>query len=156
MHLLCLKSMRTEQTSVEMEDSLERFLDGQRFGYDFALEEVKNGEKTSHWIWYVFPQMRGLGHSPNSTFYGIASLEEAKAYASHPVLGMRLREVTEALLGHKGKSPEEILGGIDALKVRSCMTLFDKVCPDDIYAKVLDAFYGGERCRRTLNMIGDE
>ena len=139
-----------------MEDKLERFLDGQMFGYECALEEVKNGEKTEHWIWYVFPQMRGLGHSSNSQFYGIASLEEAKAYAAHPVLGARLREVTEALLGHRGKSPEEIFGGIDAMKVRSCMTLFDRVCPDDIYAQVLDAFYSGKRCRRTLNMIGDE
>lgn len=139
-----------------MEDKLERFLDGQKFGYDCALEEVRNGEKTGHWIWYVFPQMRGLGHSSNSNFYGIASLEEAKAYVAHPVLGMRLREVTAALLGHRGKSPEEILGGIDALKVRSCMTLFDMVCPSDIYAQVLDAFYDGTRCRRTLSMLGDE
>lgn len=139
-----------------MEDGLERFLDAQRLGYDSALTEIRNGKKTGHWIWYVFPQMRGLGHSSKSTFYGIASLAEAKSYVEHPVLGVRLREVTKAFLEHKGKSPEEILGGIDAMKVRSCMTLFDVVCPEDMFAQVLDAFYDGKRCSRTLSMIGDE
>lgn len=134
------------------EESLDRFLDGQRFGYDCALDEIRNGRKTGHWIWYVFPQMRGLGHSPNSMYYGISSFEEAQAYLDHPVLGERLRKISAELLMHAGMDAADILGPVDARKVRSCMTLFDKVSPDDIFAQVLDTFYGGRRCRRTTEM----
>ena len=135
-----------------MEDGLERFLDAQRLGYDSALTEIRNGKKTGHWIWYVFPQMRGLGHSSNSKYYGISSIDEARAYLSHPVLGARLREIAEALLYHTGKSAEKILGRIDALKVRSSMTLFDMVCPNDVFDRVLQEFYDGVRCKRTQSM----
>ena len=124
--------------------NLERFLKAQRGDYDIALREIKAGRKTSHWIWYIFPQLKGLGHSYNSQFYGIDGIEEAKAYYSHPVLGQRLRDITEALLTHKGqKLIEEIMGGsLDALKLRSCMELFDQVAPGSIFKEVLVAFYG--------------
>lgn len=133
--------------------NLERFLDGQRFGYGYALNEIRNGHKDGHWIWYVFPQMKGLGYSPNSQFYGISGKEEAKAYLEHAVLGTRLREITGALLAIEGKSAEEILSPIDAMKVRSCMTLFDAVCPNDIFAEVLDRYYEGQRDPVTLRLL---
>lgn len=133
--------------------NLERFLDGQRFGYDYALEEIKAGEKNGHWIWYVFPQMKGLGHSPNSNYYGISSIDEAREYLAHPVLGARLREISEAFLAIEGKSAEEILSWIDALKVCSCMTLFDAVSPEDIFDKVLDKYYEGKRDGKTLALL---
>ena len=97
-------------------DRLERFLDGQRFGYETALKEMRNGRKVNHWIWYIFPQINGLGHSPNAQFYGILSLDEAKAYLEHQVLGQRLREITIAVLSHKGEDIYEIMGSrIDAI-----------------------------------------
>lgn len=135
------------------EDNIERFLVGQRFGFDYALDEIKRGRKTGHWIWYIFPQMRGLGYSPNSQYYGIESLDEARAYIAHKVLNARLREITLTLLEHTGEDIEAIMGGVDAMKLRSSMTLFDIVSPGDIYAKVLDAFYEGKRCQRTLDSM---
>lgn len=134
---------------------LDRFVSAQEYDYPVALSEIKAGRKYSHWIWYIFPQLKGLGRSYNSDFYGLASVAEAKAYLDHPVLGARLREIVQALLLHRGKNPKEILGDIDASKVRSSMTLFDKVCPGDIFARVLDEFYDGRRCNRTLRMIFD-
>ena len=135
-------------------DSLQRFLDGQRFGFESALAEMKAGEKRTHWIWYIFPQLRGLGHSYNSQFYGIADIDEAKAYLDHPVLGARLRVITLAVLSHSDKDIEEIMSTrIDAKKFKSSMTLFDVVSPNDIFARALDTFYGGSRSRRTLAML---
>lgn len=133
-----------------MDQTLEinRFIAAQdsRWGsYATALEEIRNGRKTSHWIWYIFPQLRGLGRSEIAYEYGIKGREEAEAYLAHPILGNRLREISQALLTHKGRSPEKILGMIDAMKVKSCMTLFDCISPDDVFAEVLDAFYHGER-----------
>ena len=133
--------------------NLERFLDGQRFGYEYALNEMKSGRKEGHWIWYVFPQMKGLGYSPNSQFYGISGKEEAKAYMEHPVLGARLREITEMLLAIEGKTAEEILSPIDAMKVKSCMTLFDAVCPDEIFADVLAKYYDSKKDPATLKLL---
>ena len=135
------------------QNNIERFLDGQRFGYGTALAEIRAGQKRSHWIWYVFPQLKGLGHSPNSVFYGIDGLGEAKEYLSHPVLGQRLREITQALLDNPGKDIECIMPGIDAVKLKSSMTLFDAACPDDIFNDVLQKYYGGQRDQRTLEMI---
>lgn len=132
---------------------LERFLDGQRFGYEYALNEMKSGRKEGHWIWYIFPQMKGLGYSPNSQFYGISGIEEAKAYLEHPVLGARLREITETLLAIEGKTAEEILSPIDAMKVKSCMTLFDAVCPDEIFADVLAKYYDSKKDPATLKLL---
>ena len=133
--------------------NLERFLDGQRFGYEYALNEMKSGRKEGHWIWYVFPQMKGLGYSPNSQLYGISGKEEAKAYLEHPVLGARLREITEMLLAIEGKTAEEILSPIDAMKVKSCMTLFDAVCPDEIFADVLAKYYDSKKDPATLKLL---
>ena len=137
-------------------DNLQRFLDGQRLDYEAALEEMRAGEKRSHWIWYVFPQMKGLGHSPNAQFYGIVDLEEARAYLAHPVLGTRLREITQEVLRHAGRDIVSIMGWeIDARKFKSSMTLFDAVSPDDIFAQALDVFFAGRRDRRTLAALLD-
>lgn len=133
--------------------NLERFIDGQCTSYaDFerALNEVRNGHKVSHWIWYIFPQLRGLGQSRYSYYYGISDRTEAEEYLRHPILGVRLRTITEALLEHEGKYPEAIFGSIDAMKVKSCMTLFDCISPNDIFSKVLDLFYEGKRDERSL------
>lgn len=130
------------------DNSLDRFIEGQNTSfadYTIALNEVKKGRKISHWIWYVFPQLRGLGQSKRSHYYGIANRQEAEVYLKHPILGQRLREITNALLEHEGKYPQSIFGSVDAMKVQSCMTLFDCVSPDDIFADVLDIFYEGER-----------
>ena len=133
---------------------LERFIEAQQLDYASALNEIKNGEKRGHWIWYIFPQIKGLGHSYNSEFYGISSKEEAKAYLGHPVLGVRLREITQALLDCDNLSADDIFGFPDVLKVRSCMTLFDLVAPDDIFNKVLYKYYEGQRCDKTIWRLG--
>lgn len=132
---------------------LQRFIEAQNDSYDQALKEIRNGRKLTHWIWYIFPQIKGLGFSYNSEYYGITSLQEAKDYLENELLRKRLFEITESLLMHKGKDIESIMGDIDALKLKSSMTLFDAVQPDDIFGEVLDEFYGGERCRRTLEKI---
>ena len=134
--------------------NLQRFLDMQQSDYATALQEMKDGEKRSHWIWYIFPQLRGLGHSSYSWIYGLADVEEAKAYLSHPVLGARLREVTHAVLTHHGKDIVAVMGSpIDAHKLRSSMTLFDAVSPNDVYRDVLNAFFDGKEDRRSLGAI---
>lgn len=134
-------------------NNTERFVDAQNSrwsGYDDALREIKSGKKTSHWIWYIFPQLRGLGFSRMSTYYGIADREEAIEYLNHPVLGQRLREITEALMTHTDKTATQIFGGIDAQKVKSCMSLFDSISPDDIFGKALDLFYKGMRDKKSI------
>ena len=134
--------------------NLNRFLGAQESFYADALKEIKRGYKESHWIWFIFPQMRGLGRSPMAENYGIKSIEEAHAYLEEPILKKRLIEISSALLKHKGKSTAyEILGTLDAIKVRSSMTLFDHVMPNAIFADVLDAFYNGERDVMTLELL---
>ena len=134
--------------------NLQRFLDAQESDYANALREIKQGYKQSHWIWFIFPQMRGLGRSYMAEYYGISSIEEARAYLDHPTLKSRLIEISTALLQHKDKSTAyEILGTIDAIKVRSCMTLFDHLLPNSIFAEVLDAFYNSQRDELTLNLF---
>lgn len=136
-----------------MEQDLEQFVSTQNeYGrYSATLKEIESGHKVSHWIWYVFPQLKGLGHSYNLQYYELAGEAEAKAYLAHPLLGARLREITAALLTHSDESAEELMGSpIDATKLRSCMTLFDAIAPGDTFARVLSTFYGGRRCRRTL------
>ncbi len=109
------------------------------------MAEIRAGRKVSHWMWFVFPQLAGLGRSEVSRFYGIASLAEARAYLAHPILGPRLREAASATLGSPGASAEAIFGGIDALKLRSSMTLFHRAAPDEaVFREVLERFYGGE------------
>lgn len=132
---------------------LQRFIEAQNDSYDQALKEIRNGRKLTHWIWYIFPQIKGLGFSYNSEYYGITSLQEARDYLENGLLRKRLFEITESLLMHKGKDIESIMGDIDALKLKSSMTLFDAVQPGSIFGEVLDEFYGGERCRRTLEKI---
>lgn len=135
-------------------NSLQRFLDAQKNQYYIALREMREGSKRSHWIWFIFPQIQGLGQSPESKRYGISDLDEAKAYLSHPVLGARLREITAEVLKHTDSSIRTIMGGgIDVKKFKSSMTLFDAVSPNDIFAKALETFYGGERDNKTLEMI---
>ena len=136
-----------------MPHNLQRFLSAQEHDYPIALCEIQNGCKQSHWIWYIFPQIKGLGHSYQSEYYGIANRQEAEAYLAEPTLNARLREITLALLEHKDKTAQQILGGIDAMKVKSSMTLFDLIEPNGIYADVLNKFYKGERCRRTIEFI---
>ena len=134
--------------------NLQRFLDAQENDYADALREIKQGYKQSHWIWFIFPQMRGLGRSSMAEYYVISSIEEARAYLDHPTLKARLLEISTALLKHKGKSTAyEILGTIDAIKVRSSMTLFDYIMPHAIFAEVLDAFYNSERDELTIRIL---
>jgi len=129
---------------------LERFVEAQRVSYDDALRELRAGRKTSHWMWFVFPQLAGLGRSEMARHYGIASLDEARAYLAHPVLGPRLLECVVAVLAAPGASAESILGPVDAMKLRSSMTLFHRAAPDEpSFAEVLDRFYGGVPDDRT-------
>jgi uncharacterized protein (DUF1810 family) len=125
---------------------LQRFVDAQDRGgtYDRALQELRDGRKTSHWMWFVFPQIAGLGRSAMAQRYAISSLDEARAYLVHPVLGARLRESARVLTGLDTGAPGEVLGGIDALKLRSSMTLFARAAPDEpLFAQVLDQYFGG-------------
>lgn len=123
--------------------NLQRFLDAQEDMYPVALKEIRNGGKRSHWIWYIFPQEKGLGYSYNSQFYGLDGKEEARAYLAHPVLGTRLREITRALLAHRGhRTVRQLMGSeVDVLKLHSSMQLFDKVSPNDVFAEVLKAYF---------------
>ncbi len=133
--------------------NISRFREASDWNYEFALKEIRNGQKRSHWIWYIFPQMRGLGFSHNSQFYGIADLTEAELYLNDPILGPRLREISTALLEHNDKSAADIFGTVDAKKVQSSMTLFDLVCPNDIFEVVLEKYYNGKRCIQTIGLI---
>ena len=125
------------------EYDLNRFLEAQTHSYDIALSEIKNGRKVSHWIWYIFPQQKGLGRSYNSEFYGLDGVGEAAAYWAHPILSARLREMCEALLTHKGKREIDYIMGsrIDVQKLQTCMNLFNKVAPNDVFKEVLDTFF---------------
>lgn len=141
------------QGNQEDKFNLMRFLKMQDCYYEQALQEIQDGMKRSHWIWFIFPQLAILGHSWNAKYYGISGYDEAKAYLNHPVLEERLRRITNVLLTHRGKDATDILGDIDAMKVRSCMTLFDAVSPDDIFKEVLDVFYNGTYDKRTLDYM---
>ena len=145
---------RMEQIVERRHEPLERFILAQEDMYEKALTEVKNGLKVTHWIWYIFPQLKGLGESYNSIYYGIVDAEEAKAYLSHPVLGVRLREITTAFLNLNWVNPNKVFGELDALKVRSCMTLFNEVAEDDLFAMVLNKHYQGKKDQMTLNLLG--
>lgn len=133
--------------------SLVRFTEAQDHVWPRALEEIQNGRKESHWMWFVFPQLRGLGRSPTAQHYGISDLDEARAYLAHPVLGPRLREVSRSMLEHAGTPPEVILGSIDAMKLRSCATLFQAMGEAPEFSRLLDVFYNGQPCELTLRLI---
>lgn len=130
---------------------LTRFLIAQINVYEAALGEIKNGQKQSHWMWYIFPQLKGLGKSSSADFYGIEGAEGAKAYLNHPILGARLKEITGEILKHQDKTTLQIFGSPDTLKLRSCMTLFKAFSEENsVFEEVLKAFYDGLEDRRTV------
>jgi uncharacterized protein (DUF1810 family) len=134
---------------------LERFRSAQRGVIESAIAEVRNGRKTGHWMWFVFPQIAGLGSSSMSRKYAIHSIEEARAYLGEPVLGSRLLAAATAVLGNPGRDPVGILGDIDARKLRSSMTLFHRADPDQpVFRDVLDRFFGGATDPETDRLIG--
>ena len=152
---VCLpKSFVDTLSNGKIDFDLERFVEAQNLVYDMALREIKEGQKRGHWIWFIFPQIKGLGHSYNSEYYGISGTKEAKAYLEHPLLGARLREISQAMLDCVNPSADDILGFPDVLKVRSCMTLFDMVSPNDIFKQVLDKYYEGKLCDKTIWRLG--
>jgi len=127
-----------------MSYDLERFLEEQQHVYDGVLDELRCGRKTGHWMWFIFPQVAGLGYSFMSQRFAITSLDEAREYLAHPVLGPRLRECARTVLETRNRTAEQIFGSIDAMKLRSCMTLFHRAAPDEtVFAQVLDRYYGG-------------
>lgn len=133
--------------------NLNRFIEAQNRDYDIALAEIRAGKKVSHWMWYIFPQLKGLGRSSTSEYYGLSGIKEAQAYLSDPILKARLIEITDAVIDHKDKSAEEIFGGIDAKKLRSCMTLFSIAAPDiPVFEAVLEQFFHGVPDRNTLRL----
>ena len=133
-----------------------RFVRAQDGGtYEQALAEICAGRKRSHWIWFVFPQARGLGYSPMAQHYGIGSREELDEYVNHPPLRARLLEISHALLALPGSDPVAVLGDTDALKVRSSMTLFELTAVDPVFGAVLDKYYGGSRDELTLRIVSE-
>ncbi|AWV97045.1 DUF1810 domain-containing protein [Arcticibacterium luteifluviistationis] len=139
-----------------MEDkfNLKRFIDAQSNTYERALNEIKNGRKTTHWMWYIFPQYYGLGRSSISIKYAINCEEEAIAYLKHPILGSRLVEITKAFLSIENKTAYDVLGGPDDLKIKSSMTLFDIIQSEtDLFDSVLEKYFKGNRCNPTIKML---
>lgn len=133
---------------------LQRFVSAQAPVYDDVLAELRAGRKRTHWMWFVFPQIAGLGHSPTAKHFALSSLAEARAYLDHPVLGDRLTRCTEAVLACGRTDAHAIFGSPDDLKFRSCLTLFSKVAgPHPIFAQALQAFFGGEEDRATLDRL---
>lgn len=137
-----------------MHYNLKRFTEAQEADYELALSEIKNGHKRSHWIWYIFPQIKGLGSSDISRFYAINSIEEAEAYLNDPILGVRLVEISQELLKLPDDNATKIFGTPDDLKLRSCMTLFASIPgAPDIFQNVLDKFFGGKGDDKTLQIL---
>ena len=133
---------------------LARFVDAQRGVYEQALEELRRGRKESHWMWFIFPQVAGLGRSPMAVRYAIGSADEARAYLAHPLLGARLRDCTDAVLAAAATPAETIFGGVDAAKFRSSMTLFGHVAPAETpFRRALDVFSAGEADQLTLDRL---
>lgn len=136
-------------------DTLDRFLEAQEGIYDLALSELVRGRKQSHWMWFIFPQLRGLGRSAMSHRFGIADGDEARRYLAHPVLGPRLIRCAEAVLAHRGTPAEAIFGSVDAGKLRSSATLFAAVPgAPDVFDRILRGFFEGRPCRLTLERVG--
>lgn len=132
---------------------LQRFIDAQNESYVRALEEIKAGRKRSHWMWFIFPQMKGLGRSSTSIFYGMNDMDEAREYLAHPILGERLREISQVLLQLDTNDANAVFGSPDDMKLRSCMTLFDNISPNDIFADVLDKYFDGHRDNKTNTLL---
>lgn len=134
---------------------LQRFVDAQAPVFDAVCAELSAGRKTSHWMWFVFPQLRALGRSPTALFYGLASAAQARAYWQHPLLGPRLKHCAQLVLGTQGKSAHEIFGTPDDLKLRSCMTLFAAVAGEEpVFNRVLERFYEGQPDEKTRALLG--
>lgn len=135
-------------------NNLKRFTEAQYRDYEQALKEIKNGRKESHWMWYIFPQLKGLGRSYTSDFYGIVDLDEAKAFLQDPYLGKHLQEISEALLNLDNDNATQIMGRPDDMKLKSSMTLFALAKPEcEVFQKVLDKFFHGERDQRTVEIL---
>ena len=135
------------------DEGLERFVIAQAATYDDALAELRGGRKVGHWIWWILPQLRGLGTSETSWRFGLAGIEEARAYLAHSVLGPRLREALEAVLGHADRGPTSVLGA-DAVKLRSCATLFSLAAPSDpLFRRVLKELFADEADPRTTELV---
>ena len=135
---------------------LSRFVEAQATIYERALAEIVAGRKRTHWMWYIFPQIDGLGSSSISRYFSIKSIEEAKAYLDHPVLGMRLRECAEAVVALEGRTANEIFGSPDDLKLKSCATLFASAHPgDSVFDRLLAKYHGGARDQTTLDLLAD-
>lgn len=133
---------------------LQRYLDAQAPVYDQVLSELRQGNKQTHWMWFIFPQLASLGRSATATKFGINDLDEARDYLRHPILGARLRKCFELVLTHPSLTPQEMLGSIDAVKLRSCATLFLQASVDDpLYQAILSNFYGGEPDLLTLELL---
>ncbi|HEY6746085.1 MAG TPA: DUF1810 domain-containing protein [Mycobacteriales bacterium] len=136
-----------------MDFDLERFVTAQRGTYESALAELRAGRKRGHWMWFIFPQIAGLGSSSTARHYAISGLDEARAYLAHPVLGPRLVEASRALLGLPGGDPVAVVGSVDALKLRSSMTLFAQASDEPAFRQVLDKFYDGSEDDATLTRL---
>ena len=137
-----------------MRDRLERFIEPQEQDYEQALKEIRNGRNVSHWIWYIFPQLRGIGKSYMSDYYGIRDLDEAKAFLQDPYLGKHLQKISEALLNLDNDNATQIMGRPDDMKLKSSMTLFALAKPEcEVFQKVLDKFFHGERDQRTVEIL---
>ena len=149
--------MQTDSSNPIIQDSfnLNRFVVAQDAVYDTVVSELSEGRKRSHWMWYIFPQLKHLGHSYNAKFYGISGWEEAKAYLANPILDARLRKVSEIILALPEDDAREVFGGIDAIKLRSSMTLFDLVAPNDIFSRVLEKYFNCKRDRRTIAIVNE-
>lgn len=135
--------------------NLERFKKVQKRDFETALSEIRNGRKESHWIWYIFPQLKELGYSSTAKYYGIEGREEAESYIKDDVLKARLIEISEVLLSLDSSNPSEVMGYPDDLKLKSCMTLFSIVAPEiDVFGKVLDKFYSGRKDEKAIELLG--
>jgi uncharacterized protein (DUF1810 family) len=153
--MIAFRRRRERSSDVNDPHDLQRFVDAQDAVYDRVLAELRAGRKTSHWMWFVFPQIAGLGNSSMAQRFAIASLEEARAYLAHEVLGPRLRECTQLLMNIRGETIGRILGYPDDLKFRSCMTLFAKVAGSpEPFDDALEKFFDGERDPKTLERLG--
>jgi uncharacterized protein (DUF1810 family) len=138
------------------ETNLERFIDAQERSYQIALSEIKNGRKQSHWMWYIFPQVQGLGFSETSKFYAIKNIDEAKEFLLHPVLGNRLVNLCNELLKLESDNANSIFGSPDDLKLKSSMTLFSSLNINPVFQMVLDKFFNGKGDNKTLELIGKQ
>ncbi len=133
---------------------LDRFIRAQEMMYPWALKEIQKGRKQNHWIWFIFPQLRALGQSHNALYYGIVDIEEAKQYLAHPILGIRLREISEALLDLETNDPFNVMPGIDGVKLCSSMTLFAEIEGyNSVFGKVIDKYYNGNKDMETIRLL---